>query len=332
MKKYRTHKNVILFPQLEQRLLKKGNALLQEGRLHEAIEIFQQAREMMPENPELLYALTNAYLQLRHFSEAEEIVEMMLRQGIGDYFTTIELYISILFQQKNYHAVEQLVSMLLEEHQVPFNKIDQYRDLLELCRKLKGEEKDGELEVTLQNRELPEQLFSGDLNKIIQNITMLTQEDIPYYIDTIQEYLQDDEANFFVKTALLNVLFENNYNEMLMVEKFGKTVNIVLTDYYPPQEAPFTLAVKEYIETKLEHVNPTLMNYAFILADRFFFNIYPLEKNFTNPERWGESIIAVVQSYVEGTSPQTIMDELDEIKEAVGFILEVEEKFNLPIE
>lgn len=330
MKKHRFNNKVIPFPQLEYRLLKKGIAFLQEGRLDEAIELLEQAREYIPENPELLYALSTAFVQKGKFADAEEVVETMLRQGVGEYFTTIELYIGILFQKGNYTAVEEIVKMLLEEQQIPLPKIDQYYELLEICQKLKEEQAD--FPVTYQQRELPDHLFSGNWNEVIQNITNLTEDDLPQYIADIKKYLMDDSENFFIKTVLLNILYEMNFTEVLTVKKFGKTVSVRLPDYAPPQEAPFALQVKDYIENRLAHENPSLMNNALILAERFFFNIYPLEKEFSDVPLWGEALLAVVQTYIEGGIPVSHTAVAETFHEAVQFIRTVEEKFNLPLE
>lgn len=321
---------VIPFPQLEYRLLKKGMDCLQEGRFDEAIDLLRQAREFLPEHPELLYSLTAAFIKKGELHEAEEIVETMLRRGIGDYFTTIELYIGILFQKGNYRAVEEIVQMLLEEQQIPFAKIEQYHDLLTVCRNLTDNE--DELQVTHKKKDLPENLFHGNWNEVIQNIGNLTEEDLPRYISEIKNYLVDDSANFFLKTALLHALYEIGFDEVLTVKKFGKTVRIRLPEYAPPQESPFALEVKSFIEDRLAHENPTLMNNALILAERFFFNIYPLEKEFTDVALWGEALLAVVRSYID--ADMRVPEEVDseKVRELIQFIKSVEEKFDLPLE
>ena len=330
MKKRRLHQNVIPFPQLEKRLLKKGIAYLHEGRFDEAIELFQEAREWIPEHPELLYSLISAFIQKGQLDEAKDIVEMMLRQGIGDYLSTMEIYIGILFQMGQYRAVKEYVSMLLEEQQIPFSKMEQYYDFIEICRTLM--KKEAEVPVSYSQKNLPENLFFGNWNEVIQNITNLTEEDLPRYIHAIHNFLKDDSQNFFIKTVLLNVLYEMNYTEVLTVKKFGKTVNVRLSDYAPPQEAPFAIQVKNYIENVLAHENPSLMNNVLILAERFFFNIYPLEKDFTDVPVWAEALIAVVKSYIEGVLPPSSGPESLKVQEAVHIIMAVEEKFNLPFD
>lgn len=317
---------VIPFPQLDLRLLKKGKDHLGEGHIQEAIEFLEQASEINDENPDILYTLTAAYIKQGSMHQAKSIIEKMLRMGIGNYFETIEIYISILFQLHEYKTIEQMITLLIDEHQIPFDKMDQYQELLRLCERMSSE-------AAHSSHDLPEDPFKGDVSQIIQNLSLMDLGDLRAFEDEINDYLADEKQSPIVKTVLLNMLIEKHFDEPVKVVKFGKEVLFNPLDYPPTNEVEILKSIKDRIIQRFDNENPTMVEYAVTLCERFFFNIYPLEQDFQNAEIWTEAIIEVVKLYIDGINYQedannALSNEKESeqpLQDAIQFILEVEQ-------
>ena len=319
--------NVIPFPQLELRLLNKGRLCLEEGNVKEAIEYLEEAKRIDDENPEILFTLTIAYVQQGNFSNAKLILEEMMRFGIGDYFEVVELYVTVLFQLHEYKKINTLLTMLLDEEQIPEHKLDQYRELLQLSQKLADEQK------KKTNRD-PKELFKGDFQKVLQNILELDLEDVHTFIHEIESFLRDDSKDAFVKTMIINALKEKGFERKIQVRKFNKSITLNPSSYFSVQDVPFSREVKQYIEKALRDDNPSLLENALTLCENFFFAIYPLEKEMTNPLQWAIAILAITASYFDQNLEEMAFIKTNaahiseaEVEEAKAFVLHVEEHF-----
>jgi pentatricopeptide repeat protein len=317
---------VIPFPNLPLRLLDKGSNLLIEGRIKEAIPYLEKAEQLEPENPDILYTLIGAYLEQGNFTKAKMLLEEMVHTGVGDYFETVEIYMTVLFQLHEYKKITTMLTMLLDEDQVPLEKIDQYKELLELSRNLANGMDE------LPTSDVHINLFEDDLKTTIQNLENLDKNGIARHLPEIKEYLESETGNPFLKTILLNVLRENHYEEKVVVKKFNQTVQLNIQTYADVQDAPFPRKVKEKLEVLLVHENPSLFTYAVTLTERFFFMIYPLEMNFSSLDIWVNAILFVVEDYFDQhTDNISNLSEMEmnkeELAKAIDFITEVEQQF-----
>lgn len=318
---------VIPFPQLELRLLNKGRNCLEEGNVSEAIEYLEEAKRIDDENADILYTLTIAYVQQGNFTKAKQILEEMMRFGIGEYFDVVELYVTVLFQLHEYKKINTLLTMLLDEEQIPSHKVEQYTELLQLSEKLAKEMK-------IKQQRNPKDLFKGDFQRVIQNIMELDLEDIYTYLQEIERFLQNELEDPFIKTIIINALKEKGFEHEIQVNKFGKRINLNPAQYFSVQAVPFSLEVKQYIKEALSDDNPSLLENAITLCENFFFAIYPLEKEFQNPLQWALAIISITASYfsqnleeIEFIKQYSDQLSTDQIEEAKAFVQMVEAQF-----
>lgn len=328
MKEHTSNDKIIPLPNLPQRLLQKGQNLLVQGEIKEAIKFLQEAEQLDPENPDILYTLIGAYMEIGNLSKVRTLLEEMIYSGLGEYFQTVELYISVLFQLHEYKKINTMLTMLLEDKQVPFHKQQQYEELLELSEKLANENSE-------MSSEQVEMLFEGDTNTVISRIANLDAEAIANCLNEIKTYLLTEDGNPLIKTILLNALKENEINEEVEVEKFDQYIRININEYVGVQEAPFPNKVKQKLEEILLSENPSLLSYAQTLCDRFFFAIDPLTMKFTNVNLWGYAILSVVEDYLGEDFMESYAIDLltvhlneEEIDRAKQFILKVEQEIN----
>ncbi|WAA11607.1 tetratricopeptide repeat protein [Fervidibacillus halotolerans] len=317
--------NIIPFPNLEERLLEKGIALMENGDPQQALSLLLQAQKLNEENPKTMSLLAAAYSQMGNFQRAKEVVEQLLRNGSSDYFSTMEMYISILFQLNEYEKICQIIQILLDENHIPFEKIDQYEKLYILCKRMEKNQP------VIQQKPVPLNLFSGKFSETIERISNIKEEHLSFYMDEIESFLKGKDRNPFIKTVLLTQLTTYRTNHNFLVHKYGKEVIVNPAYYYTVGEVPFIISVKKEIEKQFSHQNPVFMDYCLTLADRFFFNVYPLEQQFSNPTLWSEAIASVVNHYLGGESQEPIQMENSELAHAIRFVLEVEDTFHLEI-
>lgn len=320
-------KKVIPFPQLDQRLLNKGRDLLEQGKVEEALELLLEAEKLNDENPEILYTLTAAYIKQGDFRRARAIVERLLNEGIGDYFMSVEMYIPILFQLHEYKRINQLITMLLEEGVLPEEKQIQYEDLQALCERLEEEAR--------SRRRKPAKLFKllkGNSEQVARQIIALDDDDLEFYLEEIKEYLLDGNTDPFIKTMLLSKLHEAKIEEQIRIRKFKMDIEIIPSQYPAVGDVNFSKNVRHRIVQKLEDDNPVLKDFAVTLCDRFFFHIYPLEKDFHGTENWAEALIFVAKEYL-GVGEDIHQEEESNLSQdfvdVVNFILYVEQYINL---
>jgi len=326
MDKINSNRKIIPFPNLDERLLDRGRECLEEGNYKDAIQYLEEANKINQENEEVWYALMAAYLQTNQISLAKKLIESMMRLGIGDYFQTAEMYITILIQLHEYESALQFIQVLFEEHQVPFHKEEQYENLLNLCKGML--KNDNEQDESRERIDL-EKILNSNVTTVIQEMENIDFDELLNQIDVIKKFLVDNGKNPFIKTVLLNILKENQYGQGLLIKKYGKDIYIHLNEYQSVRDTPFSKAVKEGIIKKYQHEDPSFTEYAITLANRFFFYVYPLEKEFTNPNAWIEAIGLCVKHYLtENESIDHIVLD-DEVRSAFSFILQVDKSLNI---
>lgn len=327
MNKKLSNDKVIPFPNLPLRLLDKGRNLLAEGHIKEAIPMLEEAELMDPDNPEILYTLIGAYLEHGNLKKANILLEKMIYTGIGDYFETIEIYISVLFQLQEYKKITTMLTMLLDEHQVPLQKINQYQELLELSKKLENDHDDHPSDIRID-------FEHDDVKNIVQKLASLNSDEITCLFPNIIDFLKSESGNPLLKTILLNILKENDYNEEVVVKKFSRTLHLNVQNYAGVQEAPFPRKVNEKLEEKLAQENPSLLTYAIKLSEHFFFTIYPLEITFSDPDLWVMAIISIADGYMDQQANNYVEDNWietgaynSELQQAIEFIMKVEQQY-----
>ncbi|MCL6574313.1 MAG: tetratricopeptide repeat protein, partial [Bacillus sp. (in: Bacteria)] len=128
--------NVIYFPGLEKGLTKKGLDYLEKKKYTEAINLLEDAKELDPDNDDVLVGLVLAYFEAGSFKKAKELANEMLLKGIGDYFQTVDLYLTVLIQLHEYHEIIETIEALLEEKEIPPEKYDHFLTILQFSQRM----------------------------------------------------------------------------------------------------------------------------------------------------------------------------------------------------
>ncbi|MFO1443129.1 tetratricopeptide repeat protein [Bacillus sp. Bva_UNVM-123] len=303
---------VILFPDLEKRLLEKGLESLQQKNFRDAIDYLEEALALDPDNHDILFGLVLANLELGLLLKAKEFANRMLQMGIGDYIHIIELYIMILVQLHQYDEIVATIEILLEEREIPKEKFEHFTSMLHFSRKMADakplQEKESDITDELIGRKLD--LFSYKNQEAqIQLGAQLAERNITPYIQQIKFYLQAKEGDLFFKTILLNVLINQEYDQEIMIEKLDKQLAVNPANLQNNKIQPQQNRLLHILNEQLEHVNPVLLNNLNSLIRRHFFILYPFELEQYKDEVWAAAYHLLAAAY------QGISNEAEELAE-----------------
>jgi tetratricopeptide (TPR) repeat protein len=272
--------NVIQFPDLEKRLLEKGQEYLQQEKFREAIDVFQQAVKLDSSNSDGYLGLLLAFYGAGTYEEAVEIAKVMLNEGMGDYFPIMDLYIKLLFQAHQYAEIVTVIEGLLEEKTIPSERLEHYYSMLDISRQMElGDEI--EAEESLLFEELDKELCLQDYTNQQDQLMLaakLAKVNIQPYIKEMMSYLRDDsekEGDFFFKTLLLNVLKEHGVEQTVEIHKFGKAMSIIPKNLTDVNDIPQLQEIVSLIAGRIEHDDPILFESITMLIHRQFFLSYP---------------------------------------------------------
>lgn len=324
--------NVILFPDLEKRLLDRGLEQLQKKNYYGAIELLERAKELSPDDADIYTGLVLSYYEAEMLPLAKELAQEMLKKGIGEYFQVVDLYLMILVQLHEYKEILTTIEMLQEEREIPFEKQEHFSKLLAFSRKMveaKRDQEEGYEEGTMEEEESIQLSVHDDPNKLLLLIAELTHKNIRSHIDEVKKYLQDKEGHPFLKTMLFSILQEQDFGQDIIIEKFGWEMECKPTDVQPFQESTQMEFIRNRLE-KLERKEPTLYQQVSSLLERHLFLLYPFDFQPAEPSIWAASYHLIGLEF-NGFEPsmEEIAEEYGierkELEKCVVFIKKLEE-------
>ncbi|MGE7601002.1 tetratricopeptide repeat protein [Peribacillus sp. NPDC097675] len=315
---------VIAFPNLGERLIIKGLDELGNRNFKEAALLFTQAREFEPENDEVCMGLVVSLVELEHYEEAKELCQEMLNKGIGDYFQLINIYLMVLLQLNEHEDMITTIELLFDENQIPFDQEEHFEKMLHFSKRALEEKKEESdrgkqlLEEELQQ----EELFGGKTDQdMLLVISKLTNLNIRPFIPQIEQYLQSEGQPFF-KTMLLNILIDQEYNEKVIVQKFGESQIVIPSKLEEWKETSFYKTINALIEEEISQKNPSLFKMVHSLIERHSFLLYPFEPEQQKIPVWAAAYHALAEQYMTGEDMvQKIADNYSVGGEAVTNIL-----------
>lgn len=300
---------VILFPDLEKRLLEKGLDSLQQKRFREAVEYLEEANALTPDNHEILFGLVLAYFESGSLIKAKELANQMLQKGIGDYIHIVELYITILVQLHQYEEIVTTIEALLEDGEIPREKFEHFTRMLHFSRNMmqtKPKTTPDRMKDEMVNKEL--NLFSYKKQEAQMLLArQLSESNVRLFIDEIKSYLSSKDGDLFLKTMLLKILIEQQYDSDIVVEKLERTQTVVPATMQLENIQQQQSKILQLLEDQLEHDNPVLLENLKNLIVRHFFLIFPFNLEPFKDIVWAAAYHSLVAEY-QGISCQ--LDEL----------------------
>jgi tetratricopeptide (TPR) repeat protein len=313
-------------------LTDKGLESLQNKRYQEAITLLEEARVHDPENSDILIGLVLAYFEAGAYIKAKELANEMLLKGIGEYFHMVDLYLTILIQLHEYQEIVSTIEALFEEKEIPPDRHDHFITILQFSKRMADNSQQEPMEEEKEETHLKELKLTSlkNLNEQMLVISSLAEKNIRPYMDEIKEYLNSESGHPFLKTMLLTLLKEQEYDKKIVVEKFNEDLSIVPTELPDIQTQPRMKEIENILEAKLENSDPVLFENMKGMVERIFFISYPFELQPEAVSAWAAAFHLLVLDYLGGEPDvDDISDEYEistkKIEQALAKIRELEE-------
>lgn len=303
MKKKKSSK-VIPFPNLKKRLIDKGMEALKDKSFQEALSLFREAEEMDREDEaEINFGIALCLMELGQLEEAKNICKKMLMEDIGDYFTVLQVYLTILIQLRQYEEVQVTIEAVLEENRLPVQNAEQFYKLLDFSRKMN---ETGEVDL---DDEYPQDINLENEHEQIMFIQSLKNQNIVKYMEQLKQILANPSSNPMIKTLILQLLMDHEIDKEVIVHKFGETMNIKPSSLTDISELAFTNKVLNILDDTLGNENPTLFEAVKELWIRHLYVLFPFPPAPSNEKLWAAAL------HIVGYEMHGIEIEMEEISE-----------------
>lgn len=323
---------VIPFPGLADRFADKGMDALINKQFKDAAAYFEEAIALNEELYNAQFGLVVVFVELGKYEEAKLRCQSILQKGLGDYFKTMEMYLMILLQLNEYEEMEATINALSKEGYIPFDKEEHFKNMLSFSRRMSEERKTAfveEEEEIISEFEGELDLFSKSDQEQLIIVSKLKNENIRKYIDEIKDYLQSPEGHPFVKTTLLLLLKEQEFQDECDVEKFLKHVTVVPSQLEDLHTSDFFRKTVLILEEQVAHENPSLFNLARQLIERHHFLLYPFESK-ESAECWAAAHHVLAELYQgEGDNEERIARQYDvdcnQVRKIIEYLQHIED-------
>lgn len=285
--------NVVLFPNLKERFLDKGMALLKEKKYHDALDMFAEAKKLNEDKAEIHLGMAICLMELGELNEAKEICKKMLLEDIGHYFTVLQIYLTILIQLREYQEVQTTIEAVLEENHLPAESAEHFYKLLEFSRKMNQnnpdllEDEDDDLE---QTQTLYIEDLLQDTQKQMGYVQSLKDRNVRNHLTTLMLLLEGEEVHPTIKSMILHLMIEHEVEKEVKVNKFGETMMVIPSKLQDPADVPFAKKVLNYLDDTLGNENPTLYEAVKELWIRHLYVLYPFTPQPTDVKLWAAAL------------------------------------------
>ncbi len=283
---------VVLFPGVVEKLVTKGMDALKRKKFSDAHSYFDQSLQIEPDHPQARFGLALSLIEQSRLEEAKEITEKMLKEDIGNYFDILQVHISLLVQLGQYNEVVVMLEGIMEEEKLPANLAESLYHLLHFSRQMV----DGETKIEMDDEakkppnELLHMLNYGSPDKQWLAIQMLGKMPTHVFVDSIKEFLLNDENDPVLKSIILQLLKEKNVEEQIEVHKFGKKYKVNILNLEDVFHEKFGKNTLELVANKLESQNPSLYEAASQVWWHYLFALYPISPEPLNPSIWAAAL------------------------------------------
>lgn len=263
--------NVIVFPTTVTRLLSEGMTSLKNEQYADARDKLYQVLVYEPDHAAALGGYAYSLYELGEFEEALEVVQELLRVGPIHYLETMELYISILMQVKEFEEAEKMIEVLIEENVLPKERLEQFHQLRDLNERIAESAASAKRETGQFSLEQFLPLSAADQE---QRVTELPKEAYSAMRNQLIELIKHPEVDWVAKSYLLLMLREQQVSGTVNVEKFHYTKELAIDKLPDPLKDARLLGIRKRLEEALEK-EPAKLQMAMELVDRHIYLLYP---------------------------------------------------------
>ncbi|PYZ97306.1 hypothetical protein CR205_01505 [Alteribacter lacisalsi] len=273
--------NVIMFPGLVARLVEKGMSALKEKKHYDALRYFQQSTELEPSHPQARYGLVITNIELNRLDEAKKHCESMLKEGIGQYYEVLQVYVSLLVQLGDYDEVVTILETVMAEDKLPPDMAESFYQLLEFSRQMTSEtsspvpDEEEPADQFSTPEEWIETLERGDPNQQLGALKKLSQVNTARVVEAYRTFLKDKQNDPVLKSYVLQMMKDMNITGSFEVHKFGDTYSIQISELEDVFHERFGNEVARIVEDRLGQESPGLVEMVMQVWWHYLFAIYP---------------------------------------------------------
>ena len=273
-KKYRELKrkgNVIVFPTTVNRLLAEGMTFLKEEKYEDARDSLYQVLSYEPEHAAALGGYTYCLYELGEFEEALEVCRELLNVGPIHYLETMELYISILMQVREFEEAEKMIEVLIEEKVLPEERLEQFHQLRELNERIAANASTEKVDASLYAIETFLALHPAEQEQLILDLPTTSYQALKKKLLAIIEH---PEADLLTKTYILFMLYQEKIEAEVAVQKFHYKGTFHISELPDPVNNTRIRSIMAIMEDSLAK-DPTRLELVKELFERHIYLLYP---------------------------------------------------------
>lgn len=276
----RKNKKIILFPRVKERLVEEGMKALQAKRYNEALRFYYEAEQLGENSFHVKLSIVVCHCELGNFLEAERRLRMLLQEHRDD-TELLQMYLSILMQMQRYEQAEMVIRDALHRYRLSHSMREHLLHLLHFSQKM------NKPSLPLAEQDSIQQLFaSNDITEHMKVIKQLENEDIVPVLSTLKQYLMNESNNPITKTMILRLLTLKNVSDVVIIEKFGETMEVIPAKLNEQAQTAFSLNVLKQLENTLASENPSLYEVAVDIWLRYTYVLYPFSPKPLLCEEW----------------------------------------------
>ncbi|PSL35175.1 tetratricopeptide repeat protein [Planomicrobium soli] len=298
-KKYRDLKrkgNVIVFPTTINRLLTDGMNFLKNENYDEARDKLYQVLSYEPDNAAALGAYAYSLFELGDYEEALDVCRELLKIGPIHYLETMELYISILMQVREYKEAEQMIEILIEEKVLPEERLEQFRQLRDLNERIVSSAPIEKVATSLYSLDHFLTLTPIEQERLIMDLPLESYKAMKDYLIKIVEH---PNVDMLTKTYILFMLHQKKIRGSVHIQKFHFEGSFSIAALPDPINNNRLNAVKRNLEDALVQ-DPTRLGMAQELFERHIYLFYPFQWEGYEPFEIAEAYLSYLDLLFTG--------------------------------
>ncbi|WKA56222.1 tetratricopeptide repeat protein [Planococcus shixiaomingii] len=298
-KKYRDLKrkgNVIVFPTTINRLLTDGMNYLKNENYEEARDKLYQVLSYEPENAAALGAYAYSLFELGDYEEALDVCRELLKVGPIHYLETMELYISILMQVREYKEAEQMIEILIEEKVLPEERLEQFRQLRDLNERIVSNAPIEKVAASSYALDHFLTLAPVDQERLIMNLPLASYKPMKNYLIKIVEH---PNVDLLTKTYILFMLHQEKVAGTVHIQKFHFEGSFSIAALPDPINNKRLNKVKQHLENALLQ-DPTRLEMVLEVFERHIYLLYPFQWEDYEPLEVAEAYLSYLELLFTG--------------------------------
>lgn len=292
VRKLHNYENVFIFPGTIERLANEGVSYLENHQYEKAVQSFDAALELDPEAEHYFFMFAVALYETKDYKRSKKYAFLTMERGTADYLSASELYLTNLIQLGEYKEAELRAEWMINSKSLPQDRLNKFTYLRDLNGRLALRYGDDE-SVTLTPPFSMESFAEKDLLAQQQALASLEGETLLRSVPLLKEIAESTEFPPSILSFALTLLKEVQYDEQIIVQKFGRTIKCIPSELILSDESERNELILIYVTERLEK-NPSKRQFVEEAVKKFIITAFPFDWGDYSAEEIGEAYIEYI--------------------------------------